>query len=116
MSAELARRVADRAAAVRGVARLGGGGLGAAATYAPGQRIDGVRVHQGSVEIHITAARTSQSLPMVAQAVRDAVRPLTDGLAIDAFVDDLDLDVIDLEALASAPPALDRPAVPGPRP
>jgi hypothetical protein len=116
VNAELAQRIADRAAAVRGVARLSGGGVGAAATYAPGRRIDGVRMREGCIEIHIVAAGSAASLPTVAAAVRAAVRPLAGGSQIDVFVDDLDLDVVDLDALEPSVPALAVPTGSDPQP
>jgi signal transduction protein with GAF and PtsI domain len=111
VNADLAQRIADRATTVRGVARLSAGGLGAAATYVPGRRIDGVRVREGSIEVHIVAAGSAVSLPTVAAAVRDAVRPLAEGSRIDVFVDDLDLDVVDLDALGPELLALPDPSV-----
>ena len=106
MNADLAQRIADCAGAVRGVARLSGGGVGAAATYAPGRRIAGVRLRDGSIEVHIVAIGSVASLPTIAAAVRDAVTPLAGGSRVDVFVDDVDLDVVDLGSVGPAVPAL----------
>jgi hypothetical protein len=104
VNAELAQRIADRAAAVRGVARLSGGLVGGAATYGPGRRVDGVRASDRCIEVHIVAAGSVVSLPTVAGAVREAVAGLANGARIDVFVDDLDLEVVDLDALESVGP------------
>ena len=116
MNADLAQRIADRAAAVRGVARLSGGGAGAAATHAPGRRIDGVRLRDGSIEIHLVAAGSVVFLPTVAAAVRDAVTPLAGGSRIDVYIDDLDLDVVDLDAREPTIPPLTASSGSGPPP
>ena len=113
MNADLAQRIAERVGAVRGVARLSGGGVGAAATYAPGRRIAGVRMRDGSIEVHIVAAGSVASLPTIAAAVRDAVTPLAGGLRVDVFVNDVDLDVADLDAVNPAIPALTTSTGPG---
>ncbi len=107
MNVDLAQRIADRVTAVRGVARLSSR-IGGAATYGAGRHVDGVRGNDVRVEIHIVAAGSVRSLPSVAEAVREGVAPIAGGARIDVFVDDLDLDVVDLEALdpvgAGSPP------------
>jgi len=108
VNVELAQRIADRAAGVPGVARLSGGVVGEVGTYGPGRRVEGVRESGGRVEVRIVAAGSVTSLPAVAGAVRDAVAAVIDGAPVNVFVDDLDLQVIDLHAL--------EPAQPGPQP
>ena len=106
MNVDLAQRISDGASAVRGVARMSTGIAGSAATYGPGRRVDGVRVRDDRIEIHIVATGSVASLPTVAEAVREAVAGLAPASRIDVFVDDLDLDIVDLDALEPAPASL----------
>ena len=81
------------AAATQGcplVAGLTGGRFGEVATYRPGRRVLGVRVADGSVEVHVVA-RWGTPLPDVADVVRDAVTPYAGGLPVAVFVDDIEL-------------------------
>lgn len=75
--ADPAERVAAAATAVPGVLRLHPGAFGEVATYLPGRRVAGVRLHQeGPVEVHVVVALRSD-LQAVARAVHDAVRTVT---------------------------------------
>ncbi len=82
--------VADAALSCPGVARMSGGVVGEVATYLPGRRVVGVRVTDGEVEVHIVA-RWGLPVTEVADAVHQAVRPVTAGLRSSVFVEDVDL-------------------------
>jgi len=103
-----AARLADAAASARGVARLAGGDLGGAATYAAGRRVDGVRIRSDHVEIHVVASRSVMPLADVADEVRRAVAVVEPHRRIDVFIDDLDPEIIDLDR-SGAGEALDSP-------
>ncbi len=72
------------------IADLVGGRFSEVATYLPGRRIVGVREVDGEMEIHVVA-RWDVPLPEVADAVRAAVSPYTEGLPVSVFVDDIEL-------------------------
>ncbi len=80
------------------VARLSGGLVGEVATYLPGRQVAGVRLTDEEVEVHIVA-RWGRPLPEVADAVHEAVRPVTGGRRTAVFVED-----IELPAAGSVPP------------
>lgn len=80
--ASLARQVASAALEVPGVAGLSPGTEVEIATYGPGERVRGIRLHRGrtgvEVEVHLVArvgpgARSARSLPRLARDVRDAI-------------------------------------------
>ena len=82
--------VAAAVAACPSVAHLSGGGLaGQVATYLPGRRVEGVRVTDDAVEVHI-ATRWDVPIPLAASEVRTAVAPLAGGRPITVNVDDVD--------------------------
>jgi NADH dehydrogenase FAD-containing subunit len=102
-----AERVAAAVERVPTVARLSAGSTGAeVATYLPGRRVRGVRVGDGSVEVHVVA-RWPAVLPEVGEAVRAAAAPLVGGRAVDVVIDDLDVPGLDepTEPVAELPPA-----------
>lgn len=72
------------------IADLAGGRFNEVATYLPGRRVLGVRSVDGEIEIHVVA-RWDVPLPDVAEAVRAAVAPLSQGLPVAVFVDDIRL-------------------------
>lgn len=91
----LAEQVAATALAVPGVARLHAGAFGEAGTYLPGRRIDGVRLRDNGVEVHIVTAWEANVLE-TADAVRAAVGGLP-GLR-DAGPQPVDVVVQDVAA------------------
>jgi hypothetical protein len=102
-----AERVAQAVERVPTVARLSGGSVGVeVATYLPGRRVRGVRVAEGTVEIHVVA-RWPAVLPEVGDAVRSAAAPLVGGRAVEVVIDDLDVPGLDepTEPVAELPPA-----------
>ena len=102
-----AERVAQAVEKVPTVARLSAGSTGAeVATYLPGRRVRGVRVADGTVEVHVVA-RWPAVLPEVGEAVRSAAAPLVGGRAIEVVIDDLDVPGLDepTEPVAELPPA-----------
>ena len=102
-----AERVASVVERVPTVARLSAGSTGAeVATYLPGRRVRGVRVGDGTVEVHVVA-RWPAVLPEVGAAVRAAAAPLVGGRAVEVVIDDLDVPGLDepTEPVAELPPA-----------
>jgi NADH dehydrogenase FAD-containing subunit len=102
-----AERVAQAVERVPTVARLSAGSTGAeVATYLPGRRVRGVRVADGTVEVHVVA-RWPAVLPEVGDAVRSAAAPLVGGRAVEVVIDDLDVPGVDepTEPVAELPPA-----------
>ena len=86
-----AERVAQAVERVPTVARLSAGSTGAeVATYLPGRRVRGVRVGDGTVEVHVVA-RWPAVLPELGEAVRSAVAPLVGGRPVEVVIDDLDV-------------------------
>lgn len=84
--ADLADLVAGAAAAVPGVARVADGT--GVATLLPGRRVEGVRLRDGSTEVHIVLCWGSVA-DDVAAAVRRVVEPLSGG-RVDVVVADLE--------------------------
>lgn len=70
------------------VADLSGGLLGEVASYLPGRRVVGVRVHDTDVEVHVVG-RYGTTVGEIADQVRSAVTPLVGSRAIHVAVDDL---------------------------
>jgi hypothetical protein len=102
-----AERVAQAVERVPTVARLSAGSTGAeVATYLPGRRVRGVRVDDGTVQVHVVA-RWPAVLPEVGDAVRSAAAPLVCGRAIEVVIDDLEVPGEDepTEPVAELPPA-----------
>ncbi|CAN5791332.1 hypothetical protein BH24ACT2_BH24ACT2_04720 [soil metagenome] len=73
------------------VVRLVPGSSVEVATYLPGRRVPGVRVHDGVLEVHV-AARYGQPLPEVADEVRRALAEVVGRHPVAVFIDDLDLE------------------------
>ena len=86
-----AEAVAAAAAACPGVVRLGTGSRLEVATYLPGRRVHGVRMADGTVEVHVVA-RPGTVLPDLADAIRRAVTAVVPAQIVDVCVDDLDTD------------------------
>ena len=82
--------VAERTAGCRSVARLSAGLVGEVATYLPGRRVEGVRLAEDQIEVHVVA-RWGARVPDLAAEVRAAVGPVADGLPVDVYVDDVDV-------------------------
>jgi uncharacterized alkaline shock family protein YloU len=91
-----AEAVAAAAAACPGVVRLASGSPVEVATYLPGQRVHGVRIRDGVVEVHIVAT-LGQNLPELAETVRAAVERAAPDHTVDVYVDDLDVPTDDAE-------------------
>jgi uncharacterized alkaline shock family protein YloU len=73
------------------VVRLAAGNGVEVATYLPGRRVPGVRVGDGTVEVHVVA-RYGKALPEVADEVRRALGASIGRRQVAVFIDDLDLD------------------------
>ena len=83
--------MADAALACPGVAGLHGGPLNEFVAYLPGRTVAGVRIAEDRVEVHVVA-RYGTVLPSLAEEVRAAVAKGADGLPVEVYIDDLDLD------------------------
>ena len=95
--------VAAAVTACPSVAHLAGGGLtGQVATYLPGRRVEGVRVTEDAVEVHL-ATRWDVPIPQAAAEVRAAVAPLVGGRPITVAVDDIDDPQAAIPATTGAP-------------
>jgi hypothetical protein len=82
--AELVQAAVSSVASVTGLV----GGMGGVATFLPGRRVDGVRISETEVEIHI-AAGLHVPLPAVADEVRTRVQPLVGSRSVSVFIDDV---------------------------
>jgi uncharacterized alkaline shock family protein YloU len=93
--ADLARAVADAARSTTGVARLDGGAVGEFATYADGERVEGVRIGRedpSTVRLRLVVAY-GRPIPEIAADVDAAVR---DRLAPRWRTTRVDIDVVDV--------------------
>lgn len=98
--AELARAAADAAKAITGVARLDGGAFGEFATYADGERVEGVRIgHEdpSTVRLRLIVAY-GRSIPQIAADVDAAVR---DRLGPEWRSTRVDIDVVGIDGRVS---------------
>lgn len=82
--------IAAATQACPGVARLSSGRFSEVATYLPGRRVIGVRATEDELEVHVVA-EWEASLPLVADGVRSVVSPLSGGLPVGVYVDDMDV-------------------------
>ena len=93
--ADLARAAADAARSTAGVSRLDGGALGEFATYADGERVEGVRIGSEDptrVRLRLVVAY-GRPIPEIAADVDAAVR---DRLAPRWRPTRVDIDVVDV--------------------
>ena len=98
--------IAARVMTCPSVVDLSGGPTGSVATYLPGRRVPGVRVHGGYLEVHVVG-RWDVPIPALASEVRAAVAGLVDGHSVEIVVEDL----ADARVETAAPtPALAAPA------
>lgn len=87
---DVALRADAVAAAVLGVAGVHsrhGGAFGEVATYLPGRRVTGVRLHERGCDLHVVLAYGA-AVADVVSGVRAAVRPLVSG-TIDVTIEDV---------------------------
>ena len=88
---QLARAAREAALATEGVRRLGTGRWSEAATYGPGEKVSGVVVEPDEVEVHIVVGYPlTQSIPALAQRVRERVALSVGGRATTVVVEDLE--------------------------
>jgi uncharacterized alkaline shock family protein YloU len=93
--AEVARAVADAARSTAGVTRLDGGALGEFATYADGERVEGVKIGSEDptrVRLRLVVAY-GRPIPDIAADVDAAVR---DRMAPRWLPTRIDIDVVDV--------------------
>lgn len=85
--ADPADRVAAAVCGVAGVAGLHGGMFGEVATYLPGHRVLGVRIGEGTAEVHVTLF-FDVPVRQTAARVRDAAAGVVGGV-VEVFVEDI---------------------------
>jgi hypothetical protein len=102
--------VAAATSACPSVARLASGGMAEVATYLPGRRVLGVRAREEEVEVHVVG-RWEVPVPEVANEVRAAVSPLSGGLPVGVYIDDIDIPP---SVLGVEEPPTELPPVTGP--
>jgi hypothetical protein len=83
-------RVALAALSLPCVARLYGGPHGEIATYYPGGRVEGVRVDDSRVEVHIVVRVDIASPVEAAEQVRAVVAPLVAPREVDLVIEDVE--------------------------
>jgi hypothetical protein len=88
MSAVDAEEIARTVATCPAVADMSAGPTGAVATYLPGRRVIGVRVHRGRVEIHVVG-EWGVPIPRLVSEVRASLAQLVHGHDVDIVVEDL---------------------------
>lgn len=87
-SREAADTVADAVLATPGVAGLHPGMFGEVGTYLPGRRVDGVRLGDNDIDVHLTV-REGAPVRETAAAVREAVAREFPGQAVNVTVEDV---------------------------
>lgn len=97
-----AEAVACAALAVDGVHDLHPGWWGEVATYLPGRRVTGVRLHERRCEVHLVLAPGASVIATV-DAVRDAVRAALAPTASAASAGCVDVVVADVASSRGAP-------------
>jgi len=80
--------VADIAVAVPGVRSLHPGMYGEVATYLPGRRVAGVRITDGTIEVHVVVDADAK-VRRTAAAVRQAVADAYPTRSVDVTVEDI---------------------------
>lgn len=87
---DLARLVRDAALSTPGVAGIGHGTLSEAATYGLGEKVVGVKVDAGRVEVHVVAAYPSGfPLPDLVARLRQRIEPMVPGRTLNLVIEDL---------------------------
>jgi len=81
------------------VVRLTDGVVGGVGTYGPGRRVAGVRIRADHVEVHVVVAVSTASLAAIAAGIRQAVSAVEPTRRIDVFIDDIDPEIIDVDAV-----------------
>lgn len=88
----LARAVAKAALATEGIHSLGAGRFVEAATYGAGEKVSGVVVSPGGVEVHVVARYPlATTVPDLAKSVRGRVAPITEGRELTVVVEDVEV-------------------------
>ncbi|TRW87932.1 hypothetical protein FK535_05725 [Mycolicibacterium sp. 018/SC-01/001] len=85
---EAADAVADAVLATPGVAGLHPGMFGEVGTYLPGRRVDGVRLGDTDIDVHVTV-QEGAPVRETAAAVREAVARQFPGRAVNVTVEDV---------------------------
>ncbi|CAM4060351.1 hypothetical protein [Nocardiopsis rhodophaea] len=92
--ARIAREIADRVRGLPEVVDLSAGAFRTTATFAPGDRIEGVSVREDAVAIGVVL-RCGRPIPEVAAEIRALVAPMVPGRRVDVSVEDVAADVAD---------------------
>jgi len=82
--------VARRVEGCPAVDSLSSGPVGLAVSYLPGKRVEGVRVADDVVEVHVVA-RWGVTVQVVDREVRGAVSSMTAGRRLDVVIEDVDV-------------------------
>ncbi len=89
---QLARAVSEAALTTEGVYSLGTGRYAEAATYGPGEKVIGVVVGPDEVRVHIVVRYPlSESIPALAERVRERAALSAGGRATMVVVEDLEV-------------------------
>lgn len=89
---QLARAASEAALATDGVYGLGSGLFVEAATYGVGEAVNGVVVTDNGVEVHIVAEYPlPESIPEIADSVKENVAPKVEGREVSVVVEDLEV-------------------------
>ncbi len=88
----LAATIAVAALATEGVSRLGSGIYAEAATYGAGEKVEGVVVKPGEVEVHVVLSYPLLApVPELAEEVKQNVNPLAKGREVMVVVEDIEV-------------------------
>ena len=72
------------------VASMAGGLVSEVACYLPGRRVEGVRISDDGLQVHIVAS-WGRPLPEVAEEVRQAVQAVAPAVPVLVSIDDIEL-------------------------
>ncbi|MCA3748040.1 MAG: hypothetical protein IN808_02745 [Rubrobacter sp.] len=90
---QLARAASRAALAVEGVAALGTGRFAEAATYEGGEKVTGVVVKDGEVEVHVILSYPlTRPVPQIAEEIAEKVSSGTGGRRATVVVEDLEVE------------------------
>lgn len=89
---ELARAASEAALATEGVYSLGAGRYAEAATYGANEKVSGVVVKPGEIEVHIVAGYPlAKPIPELSESVRERISSRAEGRRVTVVVEDLEV-------------------------
>ena len=93
---QLARAAVEAALATEGVHSMGRGRYAEAATYEGSEKVSGVVVGPGDLEIHIVARYPlPRPIPEITENIRERVAPQAGGRRIRVVVEDLEVGEVE---------------------